>query len=272
MHERISVNQLCFPGATFQQLAAHWRELGARRVSFIGPALLGRDLSPLRAALATGEYQVETLVHQFLPNQPLAWDPESWQSGRETLARLIRIAERLGAHSIYMLTGGHGSLTWEEAAAAFSEAIAPCVRQARDAGVALAIENALPLYADTHIAHTLPDTIMLAEMAGIGVCIDLFGCWAESGLRVSIERAMPRCHLIQVSDYVYGHRALPSRAVPGDGALPLERLLGWALTAGYEGAFDLELIGPRIDQEGHLEAVRRTADRLGTMLQSLTAC
>lgn len=111
----------------------------------------------------------------------------------------------------------------------------------------------------------------LAELAGIGVCIDIYACWAEAALQETIERAMPRCHLIQVSDYVYGDRSLPSRAVPGDGAIPLERILGWALDAGYAGAFDLELIGPRIDAEGRREATRRAATNVGALLDALGA-
>lgn len=271
MHERISVNHLCFPGASLSQFAGYWRELGARRVSFTSPPLLAADPSPVQQALASGDYQVETIAHLFMPGQHLTANEESWQTARTQLAQLIAIAAKLGARSIYMLTGGHGSLSWEQAAESFSAAVAPCVAQARDAGVALLIENASPLYADAHIAHSLRDTVALAEMAGIGVCIDLFGCWSEAALRQSIERAIPRCHVIQVSDYVYGDRALPSRAVPGDGAIPLQRLLEWALAAGYTGAFDLELIGPRIDREGHLAAARRAAEQVGKMLHSLGA-
>jgi sugar phosphate isomerase/epimerase len=168
-----------------------------------------------------------------------------------------------------MLTGGHGRLTWEQGAEAFSAAVAPCVAQARDAGISLGIENASTLYADLHIAHSLRDTVALAEQAGIGICMDLYGCWTEAALRETMERAVPRCHIMQVSDYVYGDRALPARAVPGDGAIPLHRLLEWALAAGYQGAFDLELIGPRIDREGHLAAVRRAAEEVGKTLDSL---
>ena len=40
----------------------------------------------------------------------------------------------LGARSIYLLTGGHGTLTWEEAAEVFRAAVAPCVAKARQAG------------------------------------------------------------------------------------------------------------------------------------------
>jgi len=270
MHDRISVNSLCFPGADLGEVGGYWLESGARRVSFISPLLAG-GVGPARSALARGCYRVETIAHPFLPGRHLEPREESWRDARADLARLIEAAAELGGRSIYMLTGGHGSLTWEQAAECFSRAIAPCVAQAKQAGIALMIENALPLYADSHIAHSLSDTLTLAEMAGIGVCIDLFGCWTEAGLRGSIERAMPRCDLVQLSDYVYGDRALPSRAVPGDGAIPLEGMLEWMLGAGYTGAFDLELIGPRIDEEGHLEAVKRAGDHVGKMLISLGA-
>lgn len=271
MHERISVNSLCFPGASLSDMARYWRELDARRVSLTSPQLLIEDLSAVGNVLKTGRYQLETIPHVFLSGRPLEPREECWRDARATLVRLIEAAVQLGARSIYMLTGGHGTLTWEQAAESFAAAIAPCVAQAESAGIALMIENASPLYADLHIAHSLKDTITLAEMAGVGVCIDVFGCWTEAGLHTSIERAVPRCHVIQLSDYVVGDRALPSRAVPGDGAIPLLRMLEWILHAGYAGAFDLELIGPRIDKAGHLEAVRRAAQNVGGILTSLGA-
>jgi sugar phosphate isomerase/epimerase len=273
MHERISVHSICFPGSSLRELFGYWDELGARRVSLSSDLLLEDDgLSAAQGFLGTGDHRVQTITHPFLYGQHLTPRPQSWSGPREKLMRVIHMAQTLGAPSVYMLTGGHGSLTWEEAADNFCEAIAPCAAQARGAGIALMIENAPALYADIHIAHTLRDTVMLAEMAGIGVCIDLFSCWTEAGLRQSIERAMPRCSLVQVADYVYGDRSLPARAVPGDGAIPLQRLLGWIiLGAGYPGVFDLELIGPRIDRGGRLTEVRRTAEYVGTMLRSLGA-
>jgi sugar phosphate isomerase/epimerase len=271
MHERLSLNSICFWGATFQEVVSHWRALAPRRVSMMSHEVLKEDRSALREVLAAGGYRFETIAHPFLPFKPLEPREETWREARATLTQLIRAAEELGARSIYMLTGGHGSLTWEEAAATFGEAIAPCVAQAQDAGVALAVENSSVLYADNHIAHSLRDTITLAEMTGIGVCIDLYSCWTEAGLRESLERAMPRLQVVQVSDYVYGDRALPCRAVPGDGAVPLARILEWLLSAGYAGAFDFELIGPRIDQEGHLNAARRASQYTGELLQTLGA-
>jgi sugar phosphate isomerase/epimerase len=59
--------------------------------------------------------------------------------------------------------------------------------------------------------------------------------------------------------------------VPGDGDIPLRRILGQVLAAGYDGCFDLELIGPRIEEEGYESACRRAVDALGAMLTELGA-
>ena len=265
MHERISVNALCFFGAPLAEVAEAWRKLQPRRVSFTSP-VLGGDVAAARAVVEEGGYAVETIAHAFVEGH-LDPNEASWAQPRERLSRVIDAAATLGARSIYVITGGHGSLSWEEAAECFSRAIAPCVERAEATGVALLTESATSTNAHVHIAHSLRDATTLAELAGIGVNIDVFNCWAEAGLRETIERAMPRCRLVQVSDYVYGDP--PARAVPGDGAVPLERIIGWTLEAGYEGAFDLELIGPRIEQEGRVAAARRAAEHVCALLESL---
>lgn len=270
MHDRLSVNQICFPGATIAQLDDYWRALQLKRVSCLSMPLLDDNFSALRDVLARNRFQLETIAHVFLPSGDLSVH-DATQAGRARLSELIGKAEQLGARSIYLMTGGHGGLSWEQAAENFSMAIAPCIAQAKDAGMVLAIENAPALYADVNLAHTLRDAITLAEMAGIGVCIEIFACWAEAGLRELFARAQPRCSLVQLSDYVYGDRALPSRAVPGDGAIPLRQIIEWLLATGYQGAFDLEIIGPRIDREGHFTAAQRAANYLDKILCELSA-
>lgn len=271
MHERISAGQTSFPGASLTALTDIWRTLAPHRISFVSPTLLDAPLAAVQEVVRAGPYRVETITHPFMPDQQLSHDESSWQAPRARLLQLIDIARQIGARSIYLLSGGHGDLPWEDAAAAFCAAIAPCAAHARERGIALMLEPASALHADLHIAHTLRDTLTLAEMAGLGVCIDLFACWSEAGLRQTIARATPRCGIVQVSDYVYGDRAFPCRAVPGDGMIPIRRMLEWMLDAGYDGAFDLELLGPRIDREGHVAAVARAADVLGDMLHALGA-
>ena len=264
MHERVSVSAICFPGASLSELRGHWLALKPQRVSFLSTQLIESEPSEAAAILAEGDYKVETVTHIFSRTLDAPLREE-----RAQLSRVIGIAHDVGAKSIYMLTGQRGGLTWEGAAEAFGGAIAPCLAEARDAGVLLAVENALPLIANGHIAHTLRDTITLSEIAGIDVCIDVFGVWTEAGLDGLLARAAPRCALVQVSDYVLGDKSLPARAVPGDGVIPLKHIFGQLFASGYNGNFDLELLGPRIDKEGHRDATARAAQATGDILRDL---
>lgn len=268
MHERISVNNLCFPGSPLAVDLERWRSLGARRIGTQTVKMEAEGWDAYIETLRGSEFEVETIVHL---NANRFDDDAQTESFTRELSRTVAAASVLGARSVYLTSGARGTLTWEETAQRFCAAIAPCAEEARRAGVELLVEPAPALYAEFYFTHTLHDTVSLAEQAGIGVVIDVFSCWTEARLRESIGRAMQRCHLVQVGDYVLGDRAFPCRAVPGDGTIPLARLIGWILEAGYGGVFDLELIGPRIDEEGHHEAVRRAADRLGALLTGLGA-
>ncbi len=253
-HPRLSVHNVTFYGDTLAELHKHWIDLGVGRLSILDNQLLDPEFPKL---LQCNGYAVEAVYHLF--NEPTA------------LMRVIGAAADVGARTVYLLTGGRGSLTWSQAAQRFCEMVEPCLQRAQDAGVGLAIENASSLYADLHIAHTLRDTVTLAEMSGLDICIDLFHCWAEGDLDALLQRALPRTRLIQLSDYVLGDRTLPGRAVPGDGTIPIEAFVAAALAGGYRHGFDLELIGPRIDEEGRLESARRACDVVGTMLTKLGA-
>ncbi|BBX69185.1 sugar phosphate isomerase/epimerase family protein [Mycolicibacterium psychrotolerans] len=250
--ERLSVHDVTFLGATVDELCAHWQALGVRRLSVIDTEMT--DGRMMEVVSAQG-YSVNTVYHLF--------------TSTEGLRRVIDDAAAVGARSVYMLTGGRGVLSWEDAADRFCAAVLPCLDDARAAGIDLAIENASGLYADIHIAHTLADTVELAERAGLGICIDLFHCWTEAHLTALIDRALPRTVAIQVSDYVLGDRALPARAVPGDGAIPIESVVAHTLDRGYARGFDLELIGPRIDREGRREAAHRACEVMTAMLSRL---
>lgn len=270
MHERVSVNALCFGGPPLAEMEAIWAELAPKRVSFMTNQIFNEGEGAALELLARGGYQVETLSHAFQMG-PLGSDEASWSEPRANLSRVIRFAKAAGARSIYMITGGRGGRTWEEAAQIFSTAIAPCVAEAKQAGVPLLIETAPFIYASHHLVSNLRDTVTLAELAGIGVCIDIFSVWTEAGLRETIERAAPITRLVQASDYVCGDNSLPARAVPGDGDIPLKRICGWILEAGYKNGFDLELLGPRIQQEGPTKATARAANHMGELLEQLGA-
>jgi sugar phosphate isomerase/epimerase len=198
-------------------------------------------------------------------------DPDGWEKQRERLGRVLDTAVALRAGCLVLTTGPAGSLPWEDAATALEDALAPVLVEARERAVPFAIEHTNSLRVDVGFVHTLHDVVDLARRLDTGVCMEINACWAERGLADTIRANVDRIRLVQVSDYAVGTLSTPNRLVPGDGDIPLARILGQVLAAGYNGCFDLELIGPRIEDEGYRSACRRSIDRLGEMLEALDA-
>jgi sugar phosphate isomerase/epimerase len=198
-------------------------------------------------------------------------DPARWPKQQERLLRSIEAAAAVGAGCMVFTTGPFAPLTWEEAADALDGALTPILREASSAGVPFAIEHTNSLRVDVGFVHTLTDAFDLARRFDVGVCMELNACWAERGLDATIRAGVDRLRLVQVSDFKVGTVASSQRLVPGDGDIPITRILRTVLDAGYAGVFDLELIGDAITAEGYNAAVPRAVDALGSILTELGA-
>lgn len=263
MHPQISINTLCLPAAALGDHAEAVVRLGARGISPGVAAVTEFGISRAARLIRDTRLEVATLTH-------LAFGfatPQATTEARERLLRTIGIAAQVGAQSVIMTTGGRGALSWGKAAERFAAAMAPCAEAARAAGITIGIEGTSHLYADVSIAHRLSDTTALAHMAGIAVMLDTFACWFDSDITTAIAEAGPSIGLVQVSDYVYGDRSLPCRAVPGDGDSGLDKLIPAIAATGFAGYYDLEVIGPRLAAEGSEAGLRRAADYVGALLK-----
>ena len=198
-------------------------------------------------------------------------DPTQWDSQRDRVRRALDAAEAVQAECMILTTGPAGQLTWEDAADALEQALTPVIEEARGRGIAFGLEHTNSLRVDVGFVHSLADVVDLARRLGIGVCVETNACWGERNLAGSIQMGVDTFRIVQVSDFAIGTLSTPNRLVPGDGDIPLQRILGQVLAAGYSGCFDLELIGPRIDEEGYESACTRATAALGALLDRLGA-
>ena len=198
-------------------------------------------------------------------------DPGQWEQQRERVVRALDAGAAINAECLVLTTGPAGALPWEDAADALDAALGPVLDAARDRGIPFALEHTNSLRADVGFVHTLRDAIDLARRLDVGVCMEINACWAERALGQTIADGIDRIRLVQVSDYAIGTFTTPHRLVPGDGDIPLSRIIGQVLDAGYAGCFDLELIGPAIEEEGYARAVPRAVTALDDLLRSVPA-
>lgn len=194
--------------------------------------------------------------------------PDRWGEQQDRLVRALDVADRVNAECLVFTTGPAGPLTWEAAADALEQALAPVLREAHARNIPFAIEHTNSLRVDVGFVHTLRDAIDLARRLNVGVCMEINACWAERGLAETVLRGVDVVALVQVSDFAVGTRSTPNRLVPGDGDIPLARIIGHVLAAGYQGCFDLELIGPAIDAEGYESALPRSVTALKALLSA----
>jgi sugar phosphate isomerase/epimerase len=197
--------------------------------------------------------------------------PQHWDSQRARLVHALETAAAVGAPRVVFTTGPFAPLTWDEAADALHEALTPVLHEARSRKIDVAIEHTNSLRVDVGFVHTLRDAIDLARRLDTGVCMEMNACWAERGLDDTIRSGIDRIRLVQVSDFRVGTIASSQRLVPGDGDIPLRRIVALLLAAGYAGAFELELIGDAIVDEGYDVAVPRALRNLDALLTELDA-
>jgi sugar phosphate isomerase/epimerase len=197
--------------------------------------------------------------------------PDTWDATRQELRRTLDLAAEIGG-CVYCTPGRRDGRSFDALTAAFADAVAPCTEYAASLAVPLAIEPSLRT--DQSYVHTLRDAIDVVDAAGIALIADLGNCWMERDYEGTIRRAGDRIAVVQFADALWGTVQQPApggRAVPGDGDLDIAAFFRAALDTGYDGAFELEMVGPLIEAEGHEAALRRAVPRADALLQEVRA-
>jgi sugar phosphate isomerase/epimerase len=259
MHPRISVSAICSNRWSVEEDLAFWAREGIDQVG-VSLRKLGTDPLPQARRIRDSGVRV---VNVLAAGGFTLSDPSRWSQQQERALGMVEACRTMDAECLVLTTGPLGPLTWEEGAEAFEQAMAPVLA----ADQPVAIEHTNSLRSDIGFVHSLHDAIDLARRLGIGVCMETNACWGERALGETIAAGVDRIALVQISDFVVGTHGTPDRAVPGDGDIPFPRIVDQLLEAGYEGFFDLELIGPRVEEEGYESAIRRSVTFLEGLLR-----
>ena len=268
IHPRVAVSETSSRSWSLEEDLSYWSSAEIRYVGIRGDKLekFGWELGI--TTLDSAELRIADLFvgSAFHLDRPQVWDEE-----RLALKRGIDAAVGLKAECLFMTAGPPGKLSADEAVVAFNEAIAPVREMANRVGMPMVIEHHGQLRRDLGFIHTLEGLVEFAEEAELDICVELNNCWVERNLARTFRRGMRHFQLVQVSDFVVGTLDTPNRVVPGDGDIPLERLISDLLDAGYEGPFEIEIVGPCIDAEGYVSAIGRSARWLSDVLDQLGA-
>ncbi len=262
MDPRLSVSQVSTWNWTLDQDLAFFESAGIDRVGLsmhklgglgeTGYADLARRLSDagitVVSLLQVGAYDLS--------------DPDSWPAQRLEMGQFMDAAIAIRPEVCTITTGTSGGLSWEMAADAFHDVTQGMAAEAEREGLFVCLEPTNPLRADVSFLHTLRDALELGWRCDMGVVMEVTTCWNERNLTGVVEANVRAIGLVHVSDLRLNTRTTPDRLVPGDGDLPLKRIVRHLLDTGYTGTFELELVGPAIEDEGYERAVPRAVQAM----------
>jgi sugar phosphate isomerase/epimerase len=255
---KYAISEITSLGWDFERDVRHYAEAGARAITVVHSKIAAYGREAGRKLLASSGLEVAA----YASLGPFALhEPERWDEQLETCRSEIAFAAELGAPIVEMLTGSGRGRPYDETEAAFLRWLERLLPVAERAGVVLAFENNHALRVDLGFIHQLHDALDLAEKVDsphLRVCCEINNAWIERFLYKDIAERSQLIGIIQLSDFAEGTLCTPQRVPPGDGIIPLRRILTALERAHWPGYLELELVGPDIERMGYPEAIRRS--------------
>ena len=200
-------------------------------------------------------------------------DEAGERAALERTRRHLDAGAALGADCLMVLPGSAVGWSWEEPAARARPLLEALLADAERRGVRIAIEPTSQLRMDLAFLHSFDEALDFADAIDspwLGVVLELNNAWIERRLYENIRAARQPHRVVQVSDFKVGTLAASERVVIGDGDIPLRRICRRSPTAGYDGWYDIELLGPAIEAEGYASVVPRAIARFRALWDETT--
>jgi sugar phosphate isomerase/epimerase len=264
VHPRLAVSAICSWNLGFDEDLALWAELGVGHVGLYLEKMELADGGVARAAASVRDagLSVSTVACRGFDLAERDTWPDRWRS----LEPAIEAAATVDAHCLFVTAGAPGPLGFDAAVDALRDALEPLRSPAAALGVRLGVEHTNPLRRDIGFVHSLRDMIEIGRGIDVGVVFEITNCWYERNLDATIADGARAISVAQVSDYQVGTVTATERAVPGDGDIPIAHIIDALCAAGFDGPFELEMLGPRVEAEGYGPAIARALRALEPLI------
>jgi sugar phosphate isomerase/epimerase len=175
-------------------------------------------------------------------------------------ARLaIHLAAALHAGCLIVHSGSRGAHTHNHSRRLFRQALDKLLPIAEEHGVTLAIE---PMHSDCGGDFTflscLDETIGLIhafDSPALRLALDTYHWGGEPSLLERLPALTPRLAIVQLGDSRHPPARDRNRCLLGEGKIPLRRIVATLSAAGYQGDYEVELMGEEIEAGDYREVL-----------------
>ncbi|MEM6329998.1 MAG: sugar phosphate isomerase/epimerase family protein [Planctomycetota bacterium] len=256
---RLSMNELTTFRWSFDEDLLHYQRAGYDAIGVWRRKLT--DFGEERA--------VELLTESGLAVSNLLWaggfTGNDGRTQAESLAdarAAIRTAAVIDAGCLVLYTGGRNNHTQRHADRLVRHALDTLLAEADAAGVTLAIE---PMHAacggEWSVLSSLEETCtLLADYAHprLKMVYDTYHFPACDGVAAMLGELAPLIAVVHLGDTATPHSIDQERCPLGEGGTPVREAIAGLIAAGYEGDFDVELMGSATEGVAYPELLSRS--------------
>jgi sugar phosphate isomerase/epimerase len=187
-------------------------------------------------------------------------------------ARLaIQTAAALGAKCLIVHSGARGSHTHKHARRLFREALQKLLPVAEERGVTMAIE---PMNGDCGSEFTFlncfDETLALiadCKSPALGIVLDTYHWGHQPLLLERLPQLIPHLALVQLGDGRQPPRGETNRCPLGEGIVLLRDIVQSLEGAGYDGYYEVELMGEEIEAADYQDLLTRSRETFTDWMQ-----
>lgn len=243
------------------------------QAGFDGVGIWRQKLSDVGEDLAT-----DLLAKKGLKCSNLLWaggftgsDGISFRDSVVDAVEAIRSAGRLGADCLVIYSGAWGGHTRTHAQRLVQNALRELLPFAEEFGVALSLEPMHPgCGADWTFLETPREVLELIdplENPFLKIAIDAyhvgFECLEDESQLDYLAEIANRVGIVHLGDGYESPDGEQNRCPLGKGCLPIDSIIKTLVGAGYDGFFDVELIGESVEQIDYPTLIQQSRDYLG---------
>ena len=178
-------------------------------------------------------------------------DGRSYKAAMEDAVDAVRLAGELKADCLVVYSGARGGHTHNHARRLFRDALKTLAPAAEQYGINLAVEPMHPACAEEFTFITNWDDYLQIFAAVDSPCVkmllDTYHLGFETDWLARIPEMVPKIGLVQLGDGKAPPSSEQNRCLLGTGIIPLREIVAGLRTHGYDGFYEIELIGEDLE-------------------------
>lgn len=210
---------------------------------------------------------IELLSRHQLKVSHLFWaggftgsDGRSFRESLEDAREALRTAAELRAQSLVICSGTRAGHTFNHARRLVKDALVELSSISAALGVWLAVEPMHPgCAAHCTFLTNLDDTLTLLDAVAspqVKLVFDTYHLGQDPAVVARLPQIVPRVALVQLGDARQPPIGEQNRCPLGEGMIPLKEIVGALSAAGYNGYYDVELLGEELETSDYTSLLK----------------